>query len=359
MTDPGNCQVRIDHGGFHLAVDLSLPVDRVLGVWGPSGCGKTSLLRTLAGLDKHPGSVVIIGDQVCQSQRVFLPAEQRALAYVFQDQQLFPHLTVRKNLEYAWQRRLVDRYIVSVDEAIAVFDLAGLLNRYPRHLSGGEQQRVALARGLLRQPGLMLLDEPMASLDHQNKARLLPYLRLINQRYRLPMLYVSHQLDELMAVVDDLLVIREGRPAFNGELNAAMIDQAAGLSTLPQAGTVLAGAVVGQDLEHGLVQIKSRGGLSLWVKGEQAIGTAIRMIIAANEVSLSLKPPEQSSVLNVIQATVVEVIPTGSFDYLIAVCSAQDQLVARISGRSLANLNVRAGQSVFAQFKTQAIDPFE
>jgi len=355
MTEASLCQVRINRSDFQLAVNLSLPERTVLGLWGASGCGKTSVLRTLAGLDQHPDSQVSIHGQICQTDGVFIPPEQRALAYVFQDQQLFPHLDVRANLDYAWQRRLPADAVIEPDELIREFDLQALLSRSPAQLSGGEQQRVALARALLRQPRLMLLDEPMASLDQPSKNRLLPYLRMINSRYGLPMVYVSHQLDELMTLVDDVLIIEGGRTAYSGPINQAMTDPAADLLEADQAGTVLSGQVTGQDLQHGLLQVKTSGGLLLWVKGQQDIGSRFRLIITANQVSLSLQPPEYSSVLNLMEATVQDVHPSGAHDHLLQLRVGSEVLLARISGRSLQHLKLSPGMTVTAQVKTQAV----
>ena len=359
MSDQATCQIRIDRSDFQLETDLTLPEKTVLGLWGASGCGKTSVLRTLAGLDHHPGSNIRIHDQLCQADGVFVPPEQRALAYVFQDQQLFPHLDVRANLDYAWQRRLPAETVIEPEEVIGVFDLQPLLTRSPAQLSGGEQQRVALARALLRQPRLMLLDEPMASLDQASKNRLLPYLRMINSRYGLPMVYVSHQLDELMTLADDLLIIKDGRAVFSGPINQAMTAPAADLYEAEQAGTVLSGEVVGQDVQHGLLQVKTTGGLLLWVKGQQAIGSRFRLIITANQVSLSLQSPETSSVLNLIEATVRDIHPSGAHDHLVQLQVGSDVMLARISGRSLQHLKLNPGMTVTAQVKTQAVQPHQ
>jgi molybdate transport system ATP-binding protein len=349
-------RIHIERDQFRLNLELSLPEHQVLGLWGASGCGKTSVLRALAGLDQHPGSRVNIHGQVCQTGKVFVPPEQRALAYVFQDQQLFPHFDVRANLDYAWQRRLPTDAVIEPEEVIDVFDLQSLLTRRPSQLSGGEQQRVALARALLRQPRLMLLDEPLASLDQSSKNRLLPYLRMINSRYGLPMIYVSHQLDELMMLADDVMIIYDGQAMYQGPINQAMTDRATGLIESKQAGTVLSGQVVGQDLQHGLLQVKTTGGLLLWVKGQQDIGSRFRLIITANQVSLSLQPPEHSSVLNLIEATIVDIVSSGAHDHLVVVASGTETLLARISGRSLQHLKLSTGMAVIAQVKTQGVE---
>lgn len=356
MTEAKPCHIQLHHGTFALDVDCTLPTQQVLGVWGPSGSGKTSLLRVLAGLIRRPNSVVHIGQQVMQDAGIFVPPQHRDLACVFQDQQLFPHLNVRQNLQFAAQRRVSrDDATMDWDQVVSVFALEPLLTHMPDELSGGQQQRVALARAVMRQPRLLLLDEPMASLDHDNKQQLLPYLRKLNNEFALPMVYVSHQLDELLALSDDLLVLRGGQVVFQGGINQAMLVAETGLPDHPLTAAVLQGSVTGQDDEHGLLQLTTPGGLRLWVKGQHAMGSDHRLIIAANDVALSLQPPQQSSVLNVLSAQVTAVLPATGHDCLVRLGIGSDQILSRISQRSQHALGLTPGQSVFAQIKAQAV----
>ena len=355
MTESQPSHIRMQRGAFSLDVKCLLPSTGVMGIWGPSGSGKTTVLRALAGLDRHAESRVQIHQQLMQDGRLFVPPHRRELACVFQDQQLFPHLNIRQNLQFAQQRQVPRTTPISWEQVVAVFDLQPLLARHPRHLSGGEQQRVALARAVLRQPRLLLLDEPMASLDHDSKQKLLPYLRQLNTEFALPMVYVSHQLEELLALADELLVLRQGQVVFQGPINPAMLVAATGLPDHPQAAAVLLGSVTGTDDEHGLLQLTTPGGLVFWVKGQQALGSQQRLIIAANDVVLSLQPPEQSSVLNVLSLTVSAVLPATGHDCLVRLGTGSEQILSRISQRSQHALDLTPGQNVYAQIKAQAM----
>ncbi len=350
----GTCRLQLVRGDFKLAVDFDLPSSGILGLFGASGCGKTTVLRALAGLDRHPDTHITINGHVMQSAQQFLPPGKRRVGLVFQDSLLFPHLSVRQNLLYA-QKRCQTTSALTLSEVAAAFGITQLMASRPGHLSGGEKQRVALARALLSQPQLLLLDEPMASLDQASKQQLLPYLRMIHEKYLVPMVYVSHQISEVQALCDHLVVINDGHIQFNGTVHEAMLAPRSPLSQDEQVSVVLVGRVNAVDPTFGLMQVKTSGGMQFAVKGQHDLDRSCRLVVTANDVSLSLEAPQSTSVLNVFQGRVTALNPSGPFDQLVVIAVAEESLLARISNKSMVGLKLQVGQQVYMQIKTQAV----
>lgn len=198
-------------GGFRLEAAFSTPAQGVTALVGPSGSGKTSLLRCIAGLTRVPGRLSL-GDQVWQDERRFVPPHRRRVGYVFQEPSLLAHLSVRGNLLYGFKRNRA-RGKVAFDEVVALLGVETLLDRSPARLSGGERQRAAIGRALLSQPDLLLMDEPLSSLDAQSKAEVLPYLEQLHRTLSTPVIYVSHDLAEVARLADRMLFMRAGRIA--------------------------------------------------------------------------------------------------------------------------------------------------
>lgn len=226
---PGMCaairaRFHLVRGGFVLDVDLALPGRGVTALFGPSGAGKSTCLRAIAGLDRAPGGFLEVDGEIWQdeSRGIFRPTHRRALGYVFQEAGLFPHLSVRGNLEYGRHRRRGNAPLVDSDHLIGLLDLGPLLDRRPDTLSGGERQRAAIARALLASPRLLLLDEPLASLDLARKSEILPYLERLHQELEIPVIYVSHTIDEVVRLADHLVLLSGGRVACGGPLTETL-----------------------------------------------------------------------------------------------------------------------------------------
>ena len=256
---------RIDRGGFVLDVDLDLPAEGVTAVFGPSGAGKSTLLRCLAGLERAPDGYLMLGQSVWQdeSKQLFVPIAQRAVGYVFQDLRLFPHLNVRDNLKYGFKRTPVLERRIPFDQVVDLLGLGELLGRRPQQLSGGEQQRVAIGRALLTSPRLLLLDEPLASLDQRRKREILPFIQRLDRALGIPIVYVSHSLGEILQLTRTLVVLRDGRIAAAGAIN----DVLSRLDLRRAIGDEAVGAVIDTHVEdhepaYGLTRVHFPGGVS-------------------------------------------------------------------------------------------------
>ncbi|WP_192878966.1 molybdenum ABC transporter ATP-binding protein [Ephemeroptericola cinctiostellae] len=194
-----------------LDVDLTLPIQGITALFGPSGSGKTTLLRGLAGLDRVKQGHIRVGESIWQNEQIFVPTHCRALGYVFQENSLFPHLSVKHNLEYGLKRCPKERQQYSFEQVVAWLGLSDLLKRQPHELSGGQRQKVAIGRAILTSPELLLMDEPLSNLDQGSKNEILPYLKRINVEANIPMIYVSHALSEVLYLADTLVLIDQGR----------------------------------------------------------------------------------------------------------------------------------------------------
>ena len=207
---------RVVRENFTLEVDLQLPDRGITALFGPSGCGKTTLLRAIAGLDRVPGGRLVVSGEPWQGADIFVPPHRRALGYVFQETSLFPHLSVRRNLEYGMKRVPASERTLHWDEVVDWLGLAPLIRQQPHQLSGGQRQRVAIGRALLSSPRLLLMDEPLAALDASARAEILPYLDQLHQRLAIPVLYVSHSVEEVARLADHLVCLEAGRTAWQG-----------------------------------------------------------------------------------------------------------------------------------------------
>jgi molybdate transport system ATP-binding protein len=350
---------RMRYGEFALDADLSVPARGVTGIFGASGSGKTTLLRCMAGLAHAAEGFFAIGGEVWQddTRRCFLPPHERSCGYVFQEASLFPHLSVRQNLLYGFRRVPEVLRKVPFDEAVAMLDLAPLLDRRPAGLSGGERQRVAIGRAVLSSPRLLLMDEPIASLDTSRKAEVLYYIERLRDQLAIPILYVSHAIDEVVRLADTMAVMSAGKVLACGTVTtlASRLDLRPYLGRF-EAGTVIETTVLAQDLTYGLATLRFDGGELQAPDVESLVGERLRVRIRARDVSLSLSRPSDASFLNILVGTVREIgLGEGpSVDVSVVVGSAI--VVARITRKSVDALRLEAGKPVYALVKSVAID---
>ena len=340
---------------FRLSVRCELPATGVTAIYGPSGSGKTTLLNCIAGLRKPTGtSTIRLGATRWQAQGEFTPPWKRGIGYVFQDARLFEHLSVRGNLEYA-VRRQRSPAPVTTEQAIEWLELGELLTQMPDTLSAGQKQRVAIARALLCAPQLLLLDEPMANLDHQSRQQCLRYLQALTQRLQLPVLYVSHDIEEVSEIAEHLLLLEGGEVRDQGSLLALSSRLDSRLSQEEQAAAIISAAVAAHDDEFGLTQL-AIDGQALWVNRLQDDAGALRRVrIPARDVSICRSKPRDSSILNILPVTISEIRESDATRIMLRLALDSQHLLARITRKSARDLALQVGDKVFAQIKSVAL----
>ena len=345
---------RSTQGSFVLDAAFSVPSHGITALFGASGSGKTTLLRLIAGLARAPGSLSVNGE-VWQDAQRFVPPHRRALGYVFQEASLFPHLSVRANLEYGWKRVPHVERTLQWDDVIDWLGLVPLIDHQPHQLSGGQRQRVAIGRALLSSPRLLLMDEPLTALDAHARAEILPYLESLHRELDLPILYVSHALDEVARLADHLLLIDAGRITYQGPLVDGLTRLDLPLAHRDMAGTVIDTTVVSHDPQFQLTRVAHRD-LLLELPGVfGAPGQPLRVRVAARDVSLTLAKPSQTSILNLLPARIIELTDDAPGQVLVRLALADTVLLARITRKSAHALNLQPGMAVVAQVKSVAV----
>lgn len=347
---------------FHLQVNIAVPAEGIITVFGPSGCGKTTLLRCLAGLERSPSGSMVLNSHIWQdeSQGIFVPLPQRSIGYVFQEPRLFPHLNVRANLQYGWKRTAEIRRRISLDQVVQVLNIDRLLDRRPQTLSGGEQQRIAIGRALLTSPHLLLMDEPLSSLDLQRKREILPFIQRLDSEFHIPIVYVSHDLHEIVELAKTVIVLKEGKVVGSGPIEE-VFSQLNLRHLIPEShlGALVDTTVAEQDQEFGLTKLAFSGGHLQVPHQHRNIGERLRVQILAKDVSIISSPPSfQTSVLNLLEATVVEIGEVNAAHPLVDIkLDIGCPLLATITRKSLATLQLHPGQRVHAQIKAVALSP--
>jgi molybdate transport system ATP-binding protein len=352
--------VRIAFGEFDFQIDHRMPIEGIVGLFGPSGCGKSTLLRIMSGLERNARGQIRFGDEVWQDTErgTFMPPHKRGVGYVFQDVRLFPHLSVAGNLRYADKRsRRIDSAI-DIEGVVAALDLAPLMTRRPSSLSGGERQRVAIGRTLLTRPRLLLMDEPLAALDVRRKAEILPYIERLPQTFRVPVIYVTHSIDEVTRLAERMLVLANGRKVTYGPVVEALerldLQPIAGRF---EAGVVLTGRVTRHDLTYRLTHLDLHGKEIVMPMADVALGSDVRLRIRARDVALATKAPENISIRNVLPGTIAEIVeePDTAFaETLVDIGGAN--IRARVTRSAVAALALTRGKPVFVLFKSIAFD---
>ncbi|RDD63886.1 molybdenum ABC transporter ATP-binding protein [Ferruginivarius sediminum] len=346
-------------GDFDLDAEFACETHGVVALFGRSGVGKTTVVNALAGLVRpDSGRIAINGTTLFDSsQGIDVPPERRRIGYVFQEARLFPHYSVRGNLRYGLRRAPRGEGAIDFSHVVELLGLEGLLHRRPRDLSGGERQRVALGRALLANPRVLLMDEPLASLDQPRKDEILPFIERLRDDLQVPIVYVSHAMDEIIRLADTLVLMNAGHVAAAGPVE----DLTGRLDLRPltgryEAGAALPAAVVGHEREYGLTQLGFAGGVLRVPALDLPIGAQLRVRIRARDVALALRPPEECSILNVFQGTVAEVGEDGGALVDLRLDVGDAPLWARITAKSLAELGLCPGRKVFAMVKAVAVD---
>ncbi|MEN4689890.1 molybdenum ABC transporter ATP-binding protein ModC [Pantoea agglomerans] len=342
-------------GDHVLEVDLQIPAKGITAIFGVSGAGKTSLINAISGLTQPQRGRIQLHDRLLfdAEQKIALPPEKRRIGYVFQDARLFPHYRVRGNLQYGMAPKMKAQF----DSLVSLLGLEALLPRFPLSLSGGEKQRVAIGRALLTAPDMLLLDEPLASLDLPRKRELMPYLQKLAKQVEIPMLYVSHSLEEILQLADNVLVLDAGKVKAFGPLERVWSSSAM-RPWLPvsELTSVLRVQVLEQHPDYPMTAL-SLGDQHIWVsRVTQPVKTPLRIRIASADVSLALQPPQHSSIRNILPAQVVELLEVGD-QVEVKLRIGISELWARITPWARDELGIRPDQWLYAQIKSVSVTP--
>jgi molybdate transport system ATP-binding protein len=344
-------------GAFRLRVSFEAGAG-VTALFGRSGAGKTSVVNAVAGiLRPDHGRIVINGEPVFDRQRgIDVPTPKRGIGYVFQEGRLFPHLNVRQNLRYAglFSRGSPPSEFTHVVELLGLRDL---LDRRPGNLSGGEKQRVAIGRALLSSPRLLLLDEPLASLDAHRKSEVLQYIELIRDEVKVPIVYVSHSVEEVVRIADTVVLMSAGAVLAVGPAEDIMgrPDLRPGEGAF-EGGAVIDAKVVEQDMEHDLAMLAFEGGTLTATNVDALIGEPVRVRIRARDVSIALDRPQRISIQNVLEGTITDIGTERSGIVDVTISIGATTLRSRITARAVEQLGLSPGLDVYALVKAVSLD---
>jgi len=354
MTD---LVARFKHGypGFGLEVDVRLPARGVTAIFGPSGSGKTTLLRLIAGLERADDGYLAVAGEVWQDANSFLPTHARPLGFVFQDARLFPHLDVRRNLDYGLRRIPPASRRVALDGVIDLLGIGPLMDRKPDRLSGGERQRVAIARALGVSPRLLLMDEPLAALDQARKQEVLPYLERLHDTLEIPVLYVSHAIGEVARLADHMVVLDGGRVVAQGSTIDLMARANLPLSRDDGEGALIEAGVACHDETYQLTDIVFPGGRLTLPRQAREVGQRVRVRVLARDVSLTLAAQTGTSIINILPARVTGITESGPSQSVVSLDLGGTTILARVTRKSVDALGLKPGLAVHAQIKGVAL----
>jgi molybdate transport system ATP-binding protein len=354
-------EVDLEHRFAEFQLDIQFRSGRGLtALFGRSGAGKTSVVNAIAGLIRpHRGRIVVDGSVLLDTERgICAPAHRRRVGYVFQEGRLFPHLSVRQNLVFGrWFAPVRERRATHLDDVVELLGIAALLDRRPGRLSGGEKQRVAIGRALLASPRLLLMDEPLASLDARRKDEILPYLERLRDESIVPIVYVSHSVAEVTRLATTIVLISDGRVRAVGPVAEVMgRAELYPLAGRFEAGAVLAVRVAAHDARWNLTELTGAFGKLIVPQLDMPLGAAVRVRIRARDVILALTAPSGISALNVLKGRVERLVPIEENALEVQLRLGGERLLARVTRRSGEALALTPGHEVFAVIKTVAID---
>jgi molybdate transport system ATP-binding protein len=349
-------------GSFPAPMRAFTAAPGLTALFGRSGSGKTSIVDIVGGLIRPARGKVIVDGQVLvdTERRVFVPAHRRRIGYVFQDSRLFPHLSVRHNLLYGrWFARGNGGAAADLGAVVDLLGIGHLLDRQPGALSGGEKQRVAIGRALLAKPRLLLMDEPLASLDEERKAEILPYIERLRDSFGIPIVYVSHSIAEVARLATHLVILDQGKVSMSGPTAELMSrPDVPIISTSAEAGAILEARVLRHEPEHGLTVLETAAGPLQIARRSVPEGTALRVRILASDVMLSLKPLDGISALNVLPGQVTAIGARHGDGGALEVrldCNGVG-LLARLTVKSAEQLQLKPAGLVYAVIKSVSID---
>jgi molybdate transport system ATP-binding protein len=351
-------QFKLNYGAFALDVDLRLPSSGITVLFGHSGSGKTTLLRCIAGLQHAQQGFLSINGEIWQNsdQQLFLPTHKRSLGYVFQEANLFAHLTVLDNLAFGLKRIGQKPDSDKFRQIIELLGIEHLMERLPERLSGGERQRVAIARALVLNPAVLLMDEPLASLDFKRKQEIMPFLTRLHNELNIPVLYVTHSQQEVAQLADYLVVLDSGKVQAAGSLSDTFSRLDLPLAQDKQAGSVWQVKIIAHETEYHLTHVGFDGGELSLPAINTPLGTKLRIQIHARDVSIILEVPKATSILNILPATIADIVDDGEDGQTVLRLQVGSQpLLAHITRKSAHKLDLQTGMSVYVQIKGTSI----
>ena len=340
---------------FVLDAAFTVPMQGITAIFGPSGCGKTTLLRAVAGLEQCHSGFFSLGDDIWQDTQYFLPAHRRSLGYVFQEANLFPHLTVQGNLTYGYKRLPAAERRLELQQVVNLLGLEHMLPRRVQYLSGGERQRVAIARALLTSPRLLLMDEPLAALDMKSKIEIYPFLERLHNELAIPILYVSHSPDEVARLADQLVLMRAGRIEAVGPIAEMLTRSDLPLAHGDEAESLIEAKVVGHDETFHLTRLEFAGGEFIVPRKALAEGQVVRLRVLARDVSLTLAEQTNTSILNIFPARIEEISAENPAQMTVRLDAAGVPILSRITRKSATALELVPGKQVYVQVKSVAL----
>jgi molybdate transport system ATP-binding protein len=346
--------VRKERAGFTLDAKFAAPTPGVIALFGRSGSGKSTLVNLISGLLAPDVGELRLGDEVLTDTRqgIAVPVERRRIGYVFQEARLFPHLTVAGNLRYGERRATRVAAFIGFEEVVSLLGLAPLLARKPRQLSGGERQRVSLGRALLSQPRLLLLDEPLASLDVARREEVLPYLELLRDRLSVPMVYVSHEFEEVLRLATHVVLLEAGRVLAQGPVHELSLQPALQRIVGPDlVGAVLEGTVTRLDPDQGSAELAVGNGRLRVSLRDVAVGARVRLQLLARDVIIAVHPVQGLSVRNALASTVISIADDAHDAVLVRLDVGGAIVLARITADARRALNLRPGDAVWTLVK--------
>ncbi len=343
----------IDHyQNFTLDVDIILPSHGVTALFGPSGSGKTNLLRAIAGLHKTDQGKVTFNGHIWQSEQKFVKAYKRPIGYVFQESSLFDHMTVKQILDFSLKRSPKALPMIEQDHVIELLGICHLFDRKPYQLSGGERQRVAIALALLPAPELLLMDEPMASLDFSRKKEILSLLIRLKLDLNIPLLYVSHDIDEVTRLADHIILMSEGCVQQQGPLKEVLSHHKTLNRMSHEPFSLLFGRVVTACTDYNLMDIQVGDAMLRMPSQDVTEGQEIRLHLYAKDVSLTLSKAQHTSILNILECDVVAIdVPSKTGQCLVHLGLGESRFQANVSALSCEELSLKVGLRLFAQIK--------
>jgi molybdate transport system ATP-binding protein len=349
--------VKKRRGSFSLDAHFELPTPGVVALFGRSGCGKSTLVNAIAGLLDADAGRVALDDIVLldTEQRLYVAPEHRRIGYVFQDARLFPHLSVAANLKYG-ERRAPPQRFVNLDTAVGLLDLGSLMDRRTHQLSGGERQRVAIGRALLSQPRLLLLDEPLASLDAARRDEVLPYLETLRDQLAVPMVYVSHSFDEVLRLATYVVLMESGKTIAQGGVGEMSLNSSLrSIIGADAVGAIVDGTVLGMDPSSGLLRVKLGHGELRVEAANAAVGAKLRVQLLARDLIVATQEPQHLSVRNILTGVIARVTSDDADSDLVAIDIGGTTIMARVTKAATRELALEPGLPAWALVKAVSL----